>query len=280
MRKLVLWSGIILGGLIGLALLASVGLYSVGMQKLTRSYPNVPVTPVKIPTSPDAVARGQHVATTWGCTKCHGEDLSGMLITNDPIDGMIPLLGSIPAANLTSGKGGIAKSYSDVDWVRAIRHGVTPGGRAELFMYVSSLSDQDLGDLIAYLKQIPPVDAAYPAARYGPLVPIFPAVGFFAPSAESIDHNAPHSADPAPGATAAYGRYLSAICAGCHGDFIANSVKPWKQPDFVRAFRAGVFPDGKDFGPTMSSKTFRELNDTELAALWLYFQNPQSAAAR
>lgn len=280
MRKIILWTGIILGGLIVLALLASVGLYSIGMEKLTRSYPNIPVTPVKIPTTAEAVARGKHIATIWGCTKCHGENLSGMLITNDPIDGMIPLLGTIPASNLTSGKGGIAKSYTDVDWVRAIRHGVTPNGRAEIFMYVSALSDQDLGDLIAYLKQIPPVDADYPAARYGPIVPIFPAVGFFTPAAESLDHNAPRPADPAPAATGEYGRYLSAICAGCHGSGIGSAVKNWKQPEFIRAFRAGVLPDGKYFGQTMSSKTFSEMNDTELAALWLYFQNPLSASAR
>lgn len=280
MKKIILWTGIILGALIGLTLLASVALYSVGMEKLTRSYSNIPVTPVKIPTGPEAVARGRHVATIWGCTKCHGENLSGMLITKDPIDGFIPLLGTIPASNLTSGKGGIGKAYSDVDWVRAIRHGVTPGGKAEVFMYVSSLSDQDLGDLIAYLKQIPPVDADYPAANYGPIVPIFPAVGIFAPAAESIDHNAPHLADPAPGATAAYGKYLSAICAGCHGTGIGSAVNNWKQDDFMRAFRTGVLSDGKNFGPTMSSKIFSEMNDIELAALWLYFQNPLSTSAR
>lgn len=280
MKKIILWTGIILGILIGLTVLASVALYSVGMEKLTRSYPNIPVASVKIPTTPEAVARGKHVATIWGCTKCHGENLSGMLITKDPIDGLIPLLGTIPASNLTSGKGGIGKSYSDADWVRAIRHGVMPGGKAEVFMYVSSLSDQDLGDLIAYLKQIPPVDASYPAANYGPIVPIFPSVGIFAPAAESIDHNAPHPADPSPGVTAAYGRYLSDICAGCHGTGIGSAVKNWKREDFIRAFRTGVLSDGKNFGPTMSSKTFSEMNETELAALWLYFQNPLSASAR
>jgi len=37
------------------------------------------------------------------------------------------------------------------------------------------------------------------------------------------------------------------------------------------SIHTGVLPNGRRFGPTMSSKTFSELNDMELAALWLYF---------
>jgi hypothetical protein len=34
-----------------------------------------------------------------------------------------------------------------------------------------------------------------------------------------------------------------------------------------------VLPDGKKINPEMASKSFSELNDTELAALWLYLQS-------
>jgi len=281
MKKIMKWTAIVLGGLIGLTLLASVALYSIGMEKLNRSYPDIPVETVKIPTDADAVARGKHIAIIWACTKCHGADLSGTLITNDPIEGTIPILGTIPASNLTSGKGGIAKSYTDTDWVRAIRHGVKPDNRVEILMYdYSTMSDRDLGDLVAYLRQIPPVDSDYPAMRYGPIIPIVPAVGLFTPAAELIDHNAPRLADPAPGATIEYGRYLAAICAGCHGKSITNKLENWKQEDFIRAFHTGVLPDGKQLGPTMSSKTFSEMNDMELAALWLYFQSSPVVASQ
>ena len=76
-----------LGGLIGLTLLAGLALYPIGMRKLTRTYPNIVVETVNIPTGADAVARGKHIAIIWACTKCHGEDLSGALITDDPISG-------------------------------------------------------------------------------------------------------------------------------------------------------------------------------------------------
>ena len=273
MKKLLKWTSTVFGALIVLSMLAGVALYPIGMSKLTQTYPNIVVETVSIPTDTDAIARGKHVSVIWACTKCHGEDLSGRLLTNDPIEGTIPTLGAIPAPNLTSGNGGVGQLYSDTDWVRAIRHGIKPNNQAVIYMYVSTISDQDLGDLIAYLKQIPPVDTDSPAIRYGPFLPIAPALGIYTPAAELIDHNAPHPVDPAPGATVEYGKYLSAICAQCHGTGISNAVKNWKQEGFIRTFNTGVLPDGRQLGPTMSSKTFNELNDTELAALWLYFTN-------
>ena len=274
MNTMIKWTRIVLGGLIGLVLLAGVALYPGGKEKLTRSYPNIPVEALNIPNSPEAVARGEHIASVWGCAKCHDESLGGMLLTSDPF------LGTIPASNLTSGKGGIAGSYTDVDWIRAIRHGVKPDGRVEIFMYdyYWTMSDLDLGDLIAYLKQIPPVDAEYSALHIGPVLAIAPAVGLFTPAAELIDHGAARPTDPAPGATIEYGRYLSVLCAECHGTNLASKMGNWKQDDFVRALHTGVLPNGKLIGSTMSSKAYRELSDIELAALWLYFMEGKPEA--
>jgi mono/diheme cytochrome c family protein len=268
MKNIMKWTGIVLGGLVGLAVLAGLALYPSGMKKLTRSYPDIPVETVNIPTDLDAVARGRHIAIVWECTKCHGEDLSGMLLADDPF------LGTIPAPNLTPGSGGIATSYTDADWIRAIRHGVKPNSRGEIFMYdYSTMSDQDLGDLIAYLKQIPPVDSDYPAMRVGPIIPIAPAVGLFTPAAELIDHGAPRPADPVPDATIEYGRYLSAICFECHSASLAGKLEKWNEEDFIRAVRTGVLPNGRQLPAAMSPKTFGEMNDTELTALWLYLQS-------
>ena len=276
MKKFIRWTAIVLGGLFVLIALAGLVAYSTGMQRLNRVYPNIAVETVNVPTDLEAVARGKHLAMIWACTRCHGEDLSGWLITKDPIQRTVPLLGEIPASNLTSGKGGIAASYSDTDWVRAIRHGVLPNGHVETLMFdYSTMSDQDLGDLIAYLKQVPPVDTDDPEMRYGPFVPIISNIGLFTPAAEKIDHGAPRPVDPAPRVTVEYGRYLSAVCSACHGDLIGNVVKPWTQGEFIHTFQTGVLPDGKQFGPVMSSSTFREMTDTELKALWLYFTNPK-----
>jgi mono/diheme cytochrome c family protein len=282
MEKLLKWMAIALVVLVGLTLLGSVALYSNGMAKLTLTYPNIAVEQIKIPTEADAIARGKHIATIWACIRCHGNNLGGTVIANDPIDGYVPLLGTIPASNLTSGKGGIGKSYTDADWVRAIRHSVKPDGRVEIFMYdYSAMSDRDAGDLIAYLKQVPPVDSNYPEKNFGPLVPIALAIGIFTPVAEKIDHGAQRGADIVPSATKEYGKYLSALCADCHGtNLIAPLRGQWKQEDFVRAVRTGVLPDGTQIGRAMPPSIYGEMSTTELTALWLYLQNSPSAQAR
>ena len=272
MKKIIKWTGIVLGGLFVLIALTGLVLYPIGMKKLNQTYPNLAVASINIPTDADAVARGKHIAKIRVCTRCHGEDLSGKMITNDPLSGMVPLLGTISAPNLTSGKGGVASSYADTDWVRAIRHGVMPEGTGEALMFdYSTMSDQDLGDLIAYLKQVPPVDTNYQETSYGPLLPVLSNISLLTPAAEKIDHGASRPVAPVPGASVEYGQYLSAICTSCHGNGIGNVVKNWKQEEFIRTFNTGVLPDGKQFGPTMSSSTFREMTDTELNALWLYF---------
>lgn len=274
MTNILKWIGVVLSGLIGLALLASLALYPGGMEKLTRSYPGITIEVVNIPTDPAAVAHGKHIAIVWACTKCHGENLSGMLLAADSF------LGTIPASNLTSGNGGIGGTYTDADWIRAIRHGVKPDSRVEIFMpdYYSTMSDRDLGDLITYLKQIPAVDSDYPAMRIGPILALAPAIGLLTPTAEAIDHAAPRPPDPVPGATIEYGRYVSAVCFECHSKDLAGKLVNWKQEDFVRAIRTGVLPDGKKLRPAMPSKTYAEMSDMELAALWLYLQSLQPVA--
>jgi len=275
MKTIVKWVGIGLGATVVLTALASIALYPIGQKKFAQTYPDIVVEKVDIPGDSDAVARGTHIAIVWGCTKCHGADLSGMLLANDPI------LGDIPAPNLTRGGGGIGKSYTDSDWIRAIRHAVKPNGRVEVFMYdyYATMSDHDLGDLIAYLKQIPPVDTDYPPLRLGPAVTVAPAIGMFVPAAELIDHSAPRPADPAPGATIEYGRYLSAICSECHSNSLAGKIVDWQKDDFVQALRTGTLPNGREIGPAMPSKVYGEMNDTELDALWLYLHSPQSVAS-
>jgi cytochrome c553 len=273
MKKFMKWTGISLGGLIGVILLAGLVLRFVGMRKLTQSYSGIQVETMNIPGDPDAVARGKHVATIWGCAKCHGKDLGGTVLIDNPF------LGTIPSSNLTAGHGGVGGSYTDADWIRAIRHSLKPDDLPVLFMNnYSVLSDQDLGDLIAYLKQIPPVDSDHPAMEFGPILPIVPAVGFLSPAAEGIDHSAPRPAAPLSGATAEYGKYLSTICVECHGTYLPGKLEDWNREEFIHALQTGALPDGKPFGSGM--KTYSEMNDTELTALWLYFQSLQSQASQ
>lgn len=266
MKKFFRCCTIVLGAGIGLLLLAGFVLYLIGMQKLTKSYPDIPVQAITIPGDEAAIARGKHIAITWSCTYCHGDDLSGTLVEDDSF------LGTIPGPNLTSGEDGVGKSYTDIDWIRAIRHGVKPDGQVEIKMgnyYI--MSDQDLGDLIAYIKQVPPVDSNLPKMHIGWILPLAPALGYEVPAAEQIDHNSARPADPTPDATVEYGSYLSTICMGCHSANLSSKLEGWSQEDFFRMMQTGALPDGRQVGSGMP--LYREMNDTELTALWLYFQS-------
>ena len=90
MKKFFRCCTMVLGAGVGLFLLAGLVLYVIGMQKLTKAYPDIPVQTITIPTDEAAIARGKHIAITWSCTSCHGDDLSGTLVEDDSFLGTIP----------------------------------------------------------------------------------------------------------------------------------------------------------------------------------------------
>ena len=106
-----------------------------------------------------SLARGQHLVEI-GCADCHGADLSGKAVIDEPP------LASIYASNLTAGQGGIGQSYTnDADWVRAIRHGIRPDGTPLLVMpsqVYYYYSDEDVAAIVAYAKKVAPVDNELP----------------------------------------------------------------------------------------------------------------------
>ena len=248
------------------------------------------------------VARGQHIAATRGCGDCHGADFGGKTFIDDPV------MGRITGANLTSGKGGVGASYTDADWVRALRHGVGPQGKPLAFMPSDEymhLSDEDLGALVAYLKQLPPVDRVVPAPEPGPMARLLTVLGgggLPTLAAEKIDHAAArvHKAAPAVGPTAEYGGYLAPTCTGCHGADFAGGPIPggppnwpaaanltphdedglgtWSEADFIRALRTKRRPDGSEISEVMPA-ALGQMTDTELTALWKYLQTLQPKAS-
>lgn len=292
LKRALKWTGRVLGGLVLVVFLALAGVYAVSEARMRRTY-RVDPGPVAVRTDAEAVRQGAHLAVTRGCTDCHGADLGGKVFIDDaPV-------ARLAGSNLTRGRGGVAARYAaDADWVRAIRNGVAPDGRALLFMpshEFNPLGDEDVGALVAYIRSLPPVDSDLPAPSVGPLgralflagqVPLLPA--------ELIDHAAPRRAAPAPGVTAEYGAYLATGCTGCHGAGFSGGRIPgtppdwkaaanltpdpatglgrWTEQDFVRAMRTGRRPDGSGIDPLMPWKGLASMTDTELRALWAYLR--------
>lgn len=289
LKKILKWIGIVLAGLVGLLALAFVVLYFIGGAKINKQY-DIPAETISIPTDAEAIQRGEHLATIFICTRCHTENLSGEVYFDVP--GMV----SIPTPNLTSGAGGIDRSFTDQDWVRAIRHGVGPDGRALFIMPAKSfhsLSGEDLGAVIAYMKSLPPVDNALPERHIAPLGRLMMAVGMFPPfSADQIDHSSPPPPAPERGMTAAYGQYLTRTCTECHGadltgapfgppgqEVMTPDLTPggelvsWSEQDFFTTLRTGVSPGGHHLNEEMPWKYYGQMSDEELQAVWLYLQS-------
>ena len=121
MKTALKWIGIVLAVLIAVLIVVVIAVFAISNSRINATY-DIQVEPVEIPTDEEAIARGEHVATIRGCIDCHKGDFSGGVFIDDPA------IGLLTASNLTAGQGGVGSSYTDEDWVRAIRHGVGPDG--------------------------------------------------------------------------------------------------------------------------------------------------------
>jgi mono/diheme cytochrome c family protein len=291
MRKALKWIGIVLVGLIGLLILAIAVLSVIGYQKLTSS-PQYKVTETfTASASPEAVARGDYlVNSTMGCLGCHGDGAKGQIF----FDGLP--FGTLAAPNLTSGKGGIGAVMTDSDFNRSIRHGIGHDGRALVIMPSESfthLSDADLGAIVAYVKSLPPADNVVPARNLAIPALVFVGSGMFSPAAQLIDHSAAHTATVTPAETADYGSYIVelATCRSCHGPNLtgqtgggggapagpnispSGEVGAWTKEQFINTIRTGVNPADHPLTDEMPWKTFSNMTDQDLGAVYAYLHS-------
>ncbi len=290
-KRILKWIGIVLGGLIGLLAIAVLVLVIISNNRINARYQIQPDN-ITIPTDAEAIARGKHWVEAL-CIGCHQANLAGGPFMRAPF-------ASIDAANLTPGKGGVGAKFTDADWVRLLRHGVDEEGRPVIVMPASDFthfSDQDLGDIIAYLKTLPPVDNETQDPEFNILGRVMLAAGVFGPDiipAEVINHNERPASYPAAGATPAYGEYLVNVsgCRVCHGKQLAGGKSPdpsakaapnltpggelvaWKDTDFITAIRTGVTLSGHQLDPKeMPWEHFKNYSDDELKAIFLYLQS-------
>lgn len=273
-----------LGAVLVLLVLAVAGVYATTSSHLSRTY-RVPDWSGRAATDSAALARGRHLVEAIGkCRECHGDDLGGKVIADDP------MFGRLAGPNLTAGKGGIP-DYSDADYERAIRHGVGRGGRALVFMPAEAfavLSDTDLAAMIGYLRTVPAVDREAPPPRVGPLARALYLGGNFPLLPVELVDRAARPEPPAPGVSVAYGEYLATAggCRGCHGMDLAGTGDPsapditrarlaaWTEADFFRALREGRRPDGSVIDPAkMPWVRSGLMTDDEMKATWMYIRS-------
>jgi len=239
------------------------------------------------------VERGRHLVTVVAqCSQCHGPDLAGGEMADDP------WIGRLHAPNLTRGRGGVGGALTDAAWASALRGGVGRDGRSLLLMpsaELAWLSDRDLAAVVAYVRQVPPVDRVWPARRVGWLTRAVVAAGL-APdliSAEQVARRAPPRSPAGASPAADDGAYLVAVgsCRVCHRADLAGGLHPlslpgepvppdltpkgpigrWTRHDFARAMREGRTPDGRVLDRAyMPWPGFAGLSEREIDAIWRY----------
>jgi mono/diheme cytochrome c family protein len=290
MRRVLKWLGIILGGLVVLLLVAFGIVYVMSESIQNRTY-ETPAVSVTVPTDAAALERGEHMVTVISeCIGCHGPDLSGGAIIDDPA------IGRLVAPNLTAGQGGFGGVLSDDDFARVLRYGVLPDGKSVRVMPADDythFTDEDLGAVIAYIRSVPPVDTDHPPSALGPLGRVLLVTGqlpiMIAPRINFAEVGSPPVEQ---GPTLEYGSYLIKVagCSGCHGQGLSGGVIPggppgfpeaanltpsgevgtWSEADFINTIRTGVNPAGHELVPEMPWMTYRNMTDDELRALWAY----------
>lgn len=276
--KILKWAGIVLGSLVGLALIAGLVLYIVGGNNIAAAH-EVSVGEIPIPSDSASVAHGAHLAGTFGCRDCHGDDLSGNLMADAP-----PF--KLDAPNLTPA--GQTADYSAQDWDRAIRHGVRPDGTV-LFVMPSGaynkLSDADAAALIAYLQTLDPIESEHGGVEWKPVGRLL-AAGPIDLSTMVYTTTAGPATSPVPDSTTAYGEYVAGMmCAYCHGDNLEGKMDEasgmmapdlraaggWTPEQFHHALTTGETPSGHRMDPEVMPWTATaRMTDIERESLRLY----------
>lgn len=211
-----------------------------------------------------------------------------------------PSFAVIYTPNLTSGAGGIGDAYTDADWIRALRHGIRPNGEVLVIMpseFYTLVDADELGDMIAYLKSLPPVDNEIPARQIMTMPRILMGLGVIPAEdllpAAKIDHNAPPLTAPPRGVTVEYGNYRATTCKGCHGPNLAGvpadpatgfpatpnltpggDLAGWTEQDFLNTLQTGQTPEGEGMDPlAMPWPAIGTADMEDLQAIWLYLQS-------
>ncbi len=283
MRNVLKWIGILLGGLLVVALVVIVAIFFLTESRINETYA-VFVTAVDIPDQPESGERNYPSVVVDVCRDCHRNDLAGQVMEDDP------LTARLVAPNLTAGKGGIGAEFTPEDWTRAIRHGIGRDNKSLIVMPSSDLnvlSNTDLGIVISLVKDTPPVDNELPDTFIGPMGRIFLMQEPGLLPASVIDHSQQPPEMPEPGVTVEYGEYLSHLCALCHGKDFAGIDDPgggmnltpagdlggWSETDFIETIRTGIAPDGEELDQEMMPVgIWGKLSDDELKAIWMFLQ--------
>jgi mono/diheme cytochrome c family protein len=279
MKRLLRWIGRAIAVVLVLGIVAYAVAYFMSERLLRRTYPIADVS-VAVPADPNSIAEGQRLATVRGCFYgCHGKNAEGRVLFDDP------MIARLVAPNLTTS----FRQYTDAQIALIVRKGIRPDGRPLMVMpaeVFGLMTDEDLGQIIAFLKSLAPVAGPGPEVSFGPLGRIGLAVGQFKTVPQLIA-----DALPPPEGTSEqgkFGRYLArTTCAQCHGTDLRGTSNPaFASPNLrvVLAYSPEAFTALMRTGVALGDRKLEEMGgwarnnlshftDAEIAALYSYLHD-------
>jgi mono/diheme cytochrome c family protein len=287
-KKILKITGIVIGSLVGIIILAF-GLIYIHMKvRINETYSVIP-EPIHVSYDSATIALGKKIVGVRVCADCHGDDFGGKVLHEDP------MIGRVSSRNLTKGKGGLPEDYSEADWVMALKHGLDRNRKPLLFMpsnEFAHMSEKDIAAVIAFMSTLPKVDREDLPVKPGPLayvlgefdiIPLIPA--------GKTDHNVPFAKHVEPGVNVEYGKYLAVVCTNCHGPELkgggplvpggspvpdltpTGAASKWTHEEFITTLHTGVRPNGRALNQDMPWKMTLTFSKDDLTAIHLYAQS-------
>lgn len=250
------------------------------------------------------VNRGAYVARLSGCIACHTDSKNGREVLGGGAE-IKTDFGSFFAPNISPHPEDGIGSWTLADFSRALTAGKSPEGQHYFpsfpYTFYARFSDQDIVDLWAAVRSVPPVAGGPP--EHGLRFPFGFHQGIGAWKRMFFNQE---KLSPVPDKSEAWnrGRYLArgpAHCGACHtprnllggrrtdqrysggvgpGNEKIPAITPealkkrgWTKEDLIYAFRSGLMPDGDSFGGSMAEMVrggTRYWSDSDLAALAEY----------
>jgi cytochrome c553 len=254
----------------GILLVGGYGYAYLHTERLLAGDTATPLAPI----APGDASEGARLVRLLGCTGCHGAALEGQVFVD------IPQVARLVAPNLTL----VRDRYDDAAFVRLMRAGTTVDGRIPLAMpnrVHQRLTDAQLADLLAFLRQAPRVEEAPVPTLLRPLGRVAVALGRYDLSdirADPAESEAVLADRHHPDASR---QLVQVTCGECHGLDLAGFpdegipplqvIKAYTTEQFARLMREGMTNAGTETATGRMSRIarhrFRGLTDEEIAGM-------------
>jgi mono/diheme cytochrome c family protein len=251
------------------------------------------------------MARGKYLMEgPVACGNCHfARNEKGEPLPARGLSGGLPFdepMFKAYAANITPDPDTGIGRWTDAQLVKALREGVRPDnsviGPPMPIAYYRHLSDRDLAAIVAYLRAQPAVRNEVPKSVYK-----MPLPASYGPPVNGV------TAPSASGDKVRYGEYLATIahCMECHtprndkgetlrdrlgaggvviegpwGKSVSRNLTPhesglksWTDAQIAKAVREGVDRNGSPYKPPMAFAFYKNISDTDMAALIAYLRS-------